>query len=144
MRGRRVDEATRLSLLTPEERAALDRQREEDELRYAEAVRQRRAEIDAQFTGAYATYRASERYAFEWVNDNPVRSVHYNLFFDPLHSSPVTPQPTPTLSLAERFNAAVREADRCSQRGDTLGRVAATRMANDLRQQILQQTLSTI
>ena len=143
MRGRRVDEATRLSLLTPEERAELQRQQEEYERTYAERVARRRAEIEAQFSDAYTTYRASERYDMAWVNDSPVRGVHYNLFFDPLHSSPVTPQPTEP-SLHERFNAAVQEASRCAQRGDTLGRVAATRMANDLRRQILQQDLSTI
>lgn len=143
MRGRRVDEATRLSLLTPEERAERQRLQEEHDRQYAEMQARRRAEIDAQFTDAYMTYRAENRYDMAWVNDSPVRGVHYNLFFDPLHSSPVTPQPTET-SLHERFNAAVIEADRCARRGDTLGRVAATRMANDLRRQILQQDLSTI
>lgn len=95
-------------------------------------------EIEAQFSDAYTTYRA-ERYDLNWAYSSDV--IDYRTFFD----VPITRrEPTPTLSLAERFNAAVQEASRCAQRGDTLGRVAATRMANDLRQQILQQTLSTI
>lgn len=103
----------------------------------------RRAEIDAQFADAYTTYRASDRYDMTWVNDSPVRGVHYHPFFSVPVTPSTPPQPTET-SLHERFNAAVQEASRCAQRGDTLGRVAATRMANDLRQQMLQQTLSTI
>lgn len=139
VRGRAVDAATRHSLLTPEERAALDRQREEDSLQYAQAAARRRAEVNAVFTDAYQEYER-QRYVMRWVNDGPNQGIHYNTFFD-TPSSP--PQPTET-TLHERFNAAVIEADRCARRGDTLGRVAATRMANDLRRQILQQDLSTI
>jgi len=118
------------------------RQQEERERRYQEEVRLRRMEIDAQFTDAYTTHRAIERYDLSWANLN---TLDYHPFFDvPSRTFDVSPpQPTET-SLHERFNAAVQEASRCAQRGDTLGRVASTRMANDLRQQILQQTLSTI
>lgn len=146
MRGRAIDAQTRDSLLTPEQRAELQRQQEESwrqqqerDRQYAEAVARRRAELDAQFNDAYMTYRARDRYNLTWVNSTDV--INYDTFFD----VPVTRRtPVPTLSLAERFNAAVQEADRCAQRGDTLGRVAATRMANELRRQILQQTISTI
>lgn len=100
-------------------------------------------EIDAQFSDAYTTHRAIERYNLTWENIRANGVIDYDTFFSVPDTRRTPPQPTET-SLHERFNAAVQEASRCAQRGDTLGRVAATRMANDLRQQILQQTLSTI
>ena len=54
-RGRRVDEATRLSLMTPEEREAR-RLAEEEQLRaYDEARRRQRAIVDEEFANAYRT-----------------------------------------------------------------------------------------
>lgn len=140
-RGRRVDEATRLSLLTPEERAELQRQQEERERRYQEEVRLRRMEIESNFQHEYD----SQRYVMRWAGTGNIgyEAIDYRTFFDVPHTPLTPPQQTET-SLPERFNAAVIEADRCARRGDTLGRVAATRMANRLRREIIQQSLSTI
>lgn len=116
---------------------------EEHDRQYAEMQARRRAEIDAQFADAYTTYRASDRYLSTWSAVNATDRIDYHPFFNVPDTRRTPPQPTET-SLNERYDAAIIEASRCAQRGDTLGRVAATRMANQLRRQIIQQTLSTI
>ena len=138
-RGRRVDEATRLSLMTPEEREAR-RLAEEAQLReYQEARRRQRAEIDAQFTTAYRTYTTTS-YDTTGVTFTERYRIDYDGFFT-IHEPAVNPAPP---SLNEQLQAAIQQADRCAQRGDNIGRVAATNMARNLRQEIQRLTSATI
>lgn len=128
-RGRRVDEATRLSLMTPEEREAR-RLAEEEQLRaYEELRRRQRAIVDEEFANAYRTY-TTRGY------DLGV-SISYDSFFDPPAMNPTPP------TLNERYDMALQEANRCAQRGDPHGQLAAIQAARRLRQEIQRSTSVT-
>ncbi len=138
-RGRRVDEETRLSLMTPEEREAR-RLAEEAQLRaYEEARARERARINSEFDLAYRTYTTTS-FDTTGVTFTERYRIDYDGFFT-IHEPAVNPTP-PTLN--EQFRAAMQEADRCAQRGDNIGRVAATQTARRLRQEIQRLTSATI
>ncbi len=131
-RGRRVDEATRLSLMTPEEREAR-RLAEEEQLRaYEEARARERARINSEFDLAYRTYTTTS-YATTGVSITERYRIDYDSFFT-IHE-PAPPPP----SLNEQLQAAIQEADRCAQRGDNLGRVNALNTARRLRVALMNQ-----
>ncbi len=126
-RGRRVDEATRLSLMTPEEREARQRAEEEQLRAYEEARQQRRAQINEDFANAYRTYttRGYDGY------DLGV-SISYDSFFDPPAMNPTPP------TLNGRYNAALQEVNRCAQRNDHQGQLLAMQTARRLRQEMMR------
>ena len=129
-RGRRVDEATRLSLMTPEEREAR-RLAEEEQLRaYEEARARERARINSEFDLAYRTYTTRD---YDIGFD-----VNYNEFFRPPAMNPAPP------TLNESYEAALQEADRCARTGNPRGQLAATQTARRLRQEIQRLTSATI
>jgi hypothetical protein len=138
-RGRRVDEATRLSLMTPEEREAR-RLAEEEQLRaYEELRRRQRAIVDEEFANAYRTYTTTS-YDTTGVTFTERYRIDYDSFFT-IHSHEVNPTP-PTLN--ERYEAALQEADRCARTGNPRGQLAATLTARRLRQEIQRLTSATI
>lgn len=138
-RGRRVDEATRLSLMTPEEREAR-RLAEEEQLReYEEARRRQRAMVDEEFANAYRTYTTTS-----WTQTGVSITERYRLDYDSfftIHEPAVNPAP-PTLN--ERYDMALQEANRCAQRGDPRGQLTAIQTARRLRQEIQRLTSATI
>jgi len=136
-RGRRVDEATRLSLMTPEEREAR-RLAEEEQLRaYEELRRRQRAIVDEEFANAYRTYTTTS-YATTGVSITELYRIDYDEFFNPPAMNPTPP------TLDERYNAAMREADRCARRNDQQGHLLALQTARRLRQEIQRLTSATI
>lgn len=129
-RGRRVDEETRLSLMTPEEREAR-RLAEEAQLReYEEARRRQRAIVDEEFANAYRSYTTT---SFD-ASGTPFIE-RYRIDYDGFFNVPALPPPT----LNEQLQAAIQEADRCAQRGDNLGRVNALNTARRLRVALMNQ-----
>ena len=133
-RGRRVDEETRLSLMTPEEREAR-RLAEEEQLReYEEARRRQRAIVDEEFANAYRSYTTT---SFD-ASGTPFIE-RYRIDYDGFFNVPALPPPT----LNERYEAALQEADRCAQRGDPRGQLAAIQAARRLRQEITRSTSVT-
>ena len=138
-RGRRVDEATRLSLMTPEEREARRLAEEEHDRQYAEMQLRRRMLVNEEFDRAYRTYTTTS-YDTTGVTFTERYRIDYDGFFT-IHEPAVNPAPP---SLNEQLQAAIQQADRCAQRGDNIGRVAATNMARNLRQEIQRLTSATI
>lgn len=137
-RGRRVDEATRLSLMTPEEREAR-RLAEEEQLRaYEEARARERARINSEFDLAYRTYTTTS-YATTGVSITERYRIDSDAFFT-IHEPAVNPTP-PTLQ--ERYNAAMQEVNRCAQRNDHRGQLTAMQTARRLRQEIQRSTSVT-
>lgn len=136
-RGRRVDEATRLSLMTPEEREARRLAEEEVDRQYAEMRYRQRAIVDEEFANAYRTYTTTS-YATTGVSITERYRIDADAFFT-IHE-PAPPPPT----LNERYDMALQEANRCAQRGDPHGQLAATQMARRLRQEIQRLTSATI
>ena len=138
-RGRRVDEETRLSLMTPEEREAR-RLAEAQQLReYEEARRRQRAMVDEEFANAYRTYTTTS-----WTQTGVSITERYRLDYDSfftIHEPAVNPTP-PTLN--ERYDMALQEANRCAQRGDPRGQLTAIQTARRLRQEIQRLTSATI
>lgn len=129
-RGRRVDEETRLSLMTPEEREAR-RLAEEEQLRaYEELRRRQRAIVDEEFANAYRSYTTT---SFD-ASGTPFIE-RYRIDYDGFFNVPALPPPT----LNEQLQAAIQEADRCAQRGDNLGRVNALNTARRLRVALMNQ-----
>ncbi len=133
-RGRRVDEATRLSLMTPEEREAR-RLAEEEQLRaYEELRRRQRAIVDEEFANAYRTYTTTR-----WTQTGvSITGIDYDEFFNPPAMNPTPP------TLNESYEAALQEADRCARTGNPRGQLAATQTARRLRQEIQRLTSATI
>ncbi len=133
-RGRRVDEATRLSLMTPEEREAR-RLAEEEQLRaYEELRRRQRAIVDEEFANTYRTYTTTR-----WTQTGvSITGIDYDEFFNPPAMNPTPP------TLNESYEAALQEADRCARTGNPRGQLAATQTARRLRQEIQRLTSATI
>ncbi len=127
-RGRRVDEATRLSLMTPEEREAR-RLAEAQQLReYEEARRRQRAIVDEEFANAYRTYTTTR-----WTQTGvSITGIDYDEFFNPPAMNPTPP------TLNERYNAALQEVDRCARRNDHQGHLLAMQTARRLRQEMMR------
>lgn len=135
-RGRRVDEATRLSLMTPEEREAR-RLAEAQQLReYEEARRRQRAIVDEEFANAYRTYTTTS-YNTAGVSITDRYRLDYDEFFNPPAMNPTPP------TLQERYNAAMQEVNRCAQRNDHRGQLTAMQTARRLRQEIQRSTSVT-
>lgn len=137
-RGRRVDEATRLSLMTPEEREAR-RLAEEAQMRVYEEVRARdRARINGEFDRAHRSYTTTA-YDTAGIVFHERYRINYDSFFT-IHEPAVNPTP-PTLQ--ERYNAAMQEVNRCAQRNDHQGQLTAMQTARRLRQEIQRSTSVT-
>lgn len=140
-RGRRVDEATRLSLMTPEEREAR-RLAEEEQLRAYEQARAReRARINSEFDLAYRTYTATS-FDTTGVTFTERYRIDADAFFTIHSSEPAVNLTPPTLN--ESYEAALQEADRCARTGNPRGQLAATQTARRLRQEIQRLTSATI
>lgn len=147
--------------MTPEEREALQRTQAALDRQYEEAVRARRAQIDAQITSSVRTYTTtvSSSGMSYWTAPSSVsfiqsmrlaeegslgigidsrRDINYDAFFNPPAMNPTPP------TLNERLQAAIQEADRCSRRGDRLGHINALHTAAQLRRQIRNQSATSI
>jgi len=138
-RGRRVDEATRLSLMTPEEREARRLAEEEQLRRFNEERRAMRAAVDAQFEQAYRSYTTTS-YDTTGIVFHERYRIDYDSFFT-IHEPAVNPAPP---SLNESYEAALQEADRCARTGNPRGQLAAIQTARRLRQEIQRLTSATI
>jgi hypothetical protein len=130
-----VDAQTRRALLTPEQLEVARLAEEEYERQVEEMRRRHRAQIDAQFDRAYRTYTTT---GWNLTGYDLGVTINYDSFFD----VPAPEPPPPTLN--ERLDAALREADRCSQRGDRLGHINALQTAAQLRRQIIRLSSATI
>lgn len=140
-RGRRVDEETRLSLMTPEEREARRLAEEEHDRQYAEMQLRRRMLVNEEFDRAYRTYTTTS-YDTTGVSITERYRIDYDGFFNVPAPYPV-PEPTPP-TLNESYEAALQEADRCARTGNPRGQLAAIQTARRLRQEIQRLTSATI
>jgi hypothetical protein len=123
--------------MTPEEREAR-RLAEEAQMRVYEEVRARdRARIDGDLANAYRSYTTTA-YATTGIVFHERYRIDADAFFNPPAMNPTPP------TLNERFEAALQEADRCAQRGDPRGQLAAIQTARRLRQEIQRLTSATI
>jgi hypothetical protein len=118
--------------MTPEQIEAERVEHERAERAYQESQRRRRAEVDAMFASEYSTYTTA---------GVPLYSINFDTFFSP---PAMRAEPPPPLTLQERYNAALQEANRCAQRGDPHGQLQATNTARRLRTEIARLTSTTI
>jgi hypothetical protein len=106
--------------MTPEQLEAA-RLAEEEYQRQIEETRRRQRELYRdEFNSVYTTY-TTRSYAFDFG------SIDYDSFFD----VPAPEPPPPTLQ--ERYDMALREADRCARTGNPRGQLTAVQEARRLR-----------